>query len=61
MGLYSSQKKYVGWPCTPGFEYSGIVESIGDDIIDDSKEKGIVVGKNSLNVNFRDFANRNNT
>ena len=28
-GLYSSAKKYVGWPITPGFEFSGIVEEIG--------------------------------
>lgn len=23
MGLYESAKKYVGWPITPGFEFSG--------------------------------------
>ena len=28
-GLYESAKKLVGWPITPGFEYSGIVKSIG--------------------------------
>lgn len=28
MGLYSSAKKYVGWPITPGFEVSGHVEAI---------------------------------
>ena len=29
MGLYSSAKEYVGWPITPGFEFSGTVEAIG--------------------------------
>ena len=29
-GLYESAKKYVGWPITPGFEYAGTVEAIGD-------------------------------
>lgn len=29
MGLYESAKKYVGWPITPGFEVSGVVEKIG--------------------------------
>jgi NADPH:quinone reductase-like Zn-dependent oxidoreductase len=24
MGLYASAKKYVGWPITPGFDFSGI-------------------------------------
>jgi NADPH:quinone reductase-like Zn-dependent oxidoreductase len=28
-GLYSSAKKYVGWPITPGFEFSGRVLAIG--------------------------------
>jgi NADPH:quinone reductase-like Zn-dependent oxidoreductase len=28
-GLYESAKKFVGWPITPGFEYSGIVKSVG--------------------------------
>jgi NADPH:quinone reductase-like Zn-dependent oxidoreductase len=31
-GLYESAKKFVGWPITPGFEYSGIVKSIGPDV-----------------------------
>lgn len=26
MGLYESAKKYVGWPITPGFEFSGTVD-----------------------------------
>lgn len=29
LGLYPSAKKYVGWPITPGFEFSGIVERLG--------------------------------
>jgi len=29
MGLYESAKKYVGWPITPGFEFSGIVDAVG--------------------------------
>ena len=29
MGLYSSAKEFVGWPITPGFEFSGTVEAIG--------------------------------
>jgi synaptic vesicle membrane protein VAT-1 len=28
-GLYASAKELVGWPITPGFEFSGIVKSIG--------------------------------
>lgn len=31
-GLYESAKKFVGWPITPGFEYSGVVCSIGENI-----------------------------
>lgn len=30
MGLYSSAKKYVGWPITPGFEFAGTVRAIGE-------------------------------
>ncbi|ETO36953.1 hypothetical protein RFI_00107 [Reticulomyxa filosa] len=31
-GLYESAKEYVGWPITPGFEFSGkVVEIIGKD------------------------------
>ena len=26
MGLYASAKKYVGWPITPGFEFSGVTD-----------------------------------
>ena len=31
-GLYESAKKFVGWPITPGFEYSGIVKSVGPQV-----------------------------
>lgn len=29
MGLYASAKEYVGWPITPGFEFSGVVRAAG--------------------------------
>jgi synaptic vesicle membrane protein VAT-1 len=29
LGLYPSAEDYVGWPITPGFEFSGVVESLG--------------------------------
>ena len=32
MGLYSSAKKYVGWPITPGFEFAGKVTQVGDSV-----------------------------
>ncbi len=32
MGVYSSAKKYVGWPITPGFEVSGIVRAVGEGV-----------------------------
>lgn len=28
-GLYASAREYVGWPITPGFEFSGIVDAVG--------------------------------
>jgi len=30
LGLYPSAKQYVGWPITPGFEFSGVVEQLGE-------------------------------
>ena len=30
MGLYASAKEYVGWPITPGFEVSGVVDALGE-------------------------------
>lgn len=32
MGLYASAKEYVGWPITPGFEFSGTVEAVGSGV-----------------------------
>lgn len=32
MGLYQSAKEFVGWPITPGFEFSGQVVSLGPDV-----------------------------
>ena len=34
MGLYSSAKKYVGWPITPGFEFAGTVHAVGTAVKD---------------------------
>lgn len=34
MGLYSSAKKYVGWPITPGFEVAGHISAVGDNVRD---------------------------
>lgn len=31
-GLYKSAKEFVGWPVTPGFEVSGIVEATGKNV-----------------------------
>ena len=31
-GLYESAKKFVGWPITPGFEFSGEIVSKGDNV-----------------------------
>ncbi len=32
-GLYESAKKFVGWPITPGFEFSGVVKSTGEEVL----------------------------
>jgi len=34
LGLYASAKKYVGWPITPGFEFSGEVAAVGEGVTD---------------------------
>lgn len=34
LGLYESAKKYVGWPITPGFEFSGDVAELGEGVAD---------------------------
>jgi NADPH:quinone reductase-like Zn-dependent oxidoreductase len=31
-GLYESARRFVGWPITPGFEYSGRVEEVGPEV-----------------------------
>lgn len=33
MGLYSSARKYVGYPITPGFEAAGRVAAVGDGVV----------------------------
>ncbi len=33
-GLYTSAKKFVGWPITPGFEFSGTVMEVGANVVD---------------------------
>ena len=32
MGLYESAKEYVGWPITPGFEFAGVVDEVGEGV-----------------------------
>jgi NADPH:quinone reductase-like Zn-dependent oxidoreductase len=32
LGLYKSAKEYVGWPITPGFEFSGEVAALGPGV-----------------------------
>jgi len=32
MGQYSSAREFAGWPVTPGFEVSGVVESVGEGV-----------------------------
>jgi len=34
LGLYESARKYVGWPITPGFEFSGEVAALGAGVSD---------------------------
>ncbi len=34
LGLYKSAKEFVGWPITPGFEFSGRVSACGRDVMD---------------------------
>ena len=31
-GVYESARRFVGWPITPGFEYSGWVEEVGREV-----------------------------
>ena len=32
MGLYKSAREFVGWPVTPGFEFSGVVSAVGEGV-----------------------------
>jgi synaptic vesicle membrane protein VAT-1 len=32
-GLYKSAKEFVGWPITPGFEFSGTVQGSGEKVL----------------------------
>jgi NADPH:quinone reductase-like Zn-dependent oxidoreductase len=34
LGLYPSAQDYVGWPITPGFEFSGVVSAVGEGVTD---------------------------
>lgn len=31
-GLYASAKKFIGWPITPGFEFSGVIKKVGSNV-----------------------------
>jgi NADPH:quinone reductase-like Zn-dependent oxidoreductase len=31
-GLYASARQFVGWPITPGFEFAGRVEAVGEGV-----------------------------
>lgn len=44
MGLYPSAIEYVGWPITPGFEFSGAVEALGPGT------EGLTVGQRVFGV-----------
>lgn len=33
-GVYASAKAYVGWPITPGFEFTGVVQKMGSAVRD---------------------------
>lgn len=45
-GVYESAKRFVGWPITPGFEYSGVVKSIGP------KVKSLKPGDHVFGISF---------
>lgn len=48
MGLYESAKQLVGWPITPGFEVSGVIMAVGDEVSD------LSVGDEVIAVTFFD-------
>lgn len=45
-GLYASAKKFVGWPITPGFEFSGFVRGKGN------KVRHFEIGDSVLGITF---------
>ncbi len=47
-GIYESAKQYVGWPITPGFEVSGVVQSVGESVTT-FKEGDEVIGVSFFN------------
>lgn len=50
LGLYESAKKYVGWPITPGFEFSGEVAALGPGAgVDDLRVGDRVFGVTRFN------------
>jgi len=64
MGLYESAKKYVGWPITPGFEFSGKILSFGgnqkDHIIEytSPKTNQLVQRKLSVGMQVREWGKK---
>jgi NADPH:quinone reductase-like Zn-dependent oxidoreductase len=46
MGLYPSAIEYVGWPITPGFEFSGVIASLSDG----DNPRGLKVGDEVFGV-----------
>jgi len=45
-GVYESAKQLVGWPITPGFEFSGVVTEVGKEVQD------YKLGQKVYGVNF---------
>lgn len=45
-GLYESAKKFVGYPITPGFEYAGKIEAIGEGV------EGWAIGEDVFGVSL---------
>ena len=41
LGLYRSAKEFVGWPITPGFEFSGRVSACGPNVSDLAPEASV--------------------
>ncbi len=46
LGLYPSAQKYVGWPITPGFEFSGVIEHLGSE----ENPRGLKIGDEVMGV-----------